>query len=109
MAFAYHSYMNYEHYFPAVEAELVDFPVQFTPKFGLLLSPRVLLGIQPRDQEFMTADPEFFALAGCRVDFALSKYVFPYLDLSAKTDGWVAGNEFLERNISVKAGVSMRF
>jgi hypothetical protein len=109
MAFAYHSYINYEHYFPAVEAELVDFPVQIAPKFGLLLSPRVLLGIQPRDQDFMTADPEFFALAGCRADFALGKYVFPYFDLSAKTDGWVAGNEFLERNISLKAGVSMRF
>jgi hypothetical protein len=109
MVFAYHSYMNYEHYFPAIEAELVDFPVQVMPKFGLLLSPRVLLGIQPRDQEFMTDDPEFFALAGCRVDFAVSKHFFPYLDLSAKTDGWVAGNEFLERNISVKAGVSARF
>jgi hypothetical protein len=109
MAFAYHSYMNYEHYFPAIEAELVDFPVPFTSKFGLLLSPRILLGMQPRDQEFMTADPEFFAMAGCRVDFALSKYVFPYLDISAKTDGWVAGNEFLERNVSLKAGISLRF
>jgi hypothetical protein len=109
MAFAYHSYMNYDNYFPAIEAELVDFPVQITPKFGLLLSPRILLGIQPRDQDFMTADPEFFALAGCRVDFVVSKYFFPYLELSFKTDGWVAGNEFLERNISLKAGVSMRF
>jgi hypothetical protein len=109
MAFAYHSYLNYEHYFPAIEAELVDFPVRFTPKFGLLLSPRILLGIQPRYQEFMTADSEFFALLGCRADFALGKYVFPYLDLSVKTDGWVAGDEFLERNVSVKVGVSMRF
>jgi hypothetical protein len=109
LAFAYHSYINYDNYFPALEAELVDFPLQVTPQFGLLLSPRILLGMQPKDQEFMTADPEFFALAGCRVDLALSKYVFPYLDLSVKTDGWVAGNEFLERSISLKAGVSMRF
>jgi hypothetical protein len=109
MAFAYHSYMNYEHYFPAIEAELVDFPVHITPKFSLLLSPRVLLGMQPKDQEFTTGDPEFFALAGCRVDFAVGKHFFPYFDVSAKTDGWVAGNEFLERNISVKAGISARF
>jgi hypothetical protein len=109
MAFAYHSYINYDHYFPAIEAELVDFPVQITPKFGLLLSPRILLGVQPRDQDFMTADPEFFALAGCRADFAVSKHFFPYLEVSFKTDGWVAGNEFLERNISLKTGVSARF
>jgi hypothetical protein len=109
MAFAYHNYINYEHYFPAIEAELVDFPVQFTPNFGLLLSPRILLGMQPRDQEFMTGAPEFFALAGCRVDFVISKYFFPYIELSVKTDGWVAGDEFLKRNASVKAGISIRF
>jgi hypothetical protein len=109
MLFTYHSYMNYEHYFPAIEAELADFPLQFTPKFGLLLSPRILLGMQPRDQVFMTGEPEFLGLLGLRVDFDVSKHVFPYLDLSFKTDGWVAGNEYLESNVSFKIGVSLRF
>jgi hypothetical protein len=109
MLFTYHSYMNYEHYFPAIEAELVDFPVRFTPNFGLLLSPRILVGMQPRDQNFMTGEPEFFALAECRADFAVSKHFFPYFSLGFKTDGWAAGNEYLERNVSVKAGLSMRF
>jgi hypothetical protein len=109
MLFTYHNYQNYHNYFPAVEAELMDFPVQFTPKFGLLLSPRLLLGIQPRDQSFMTGDPEFLGLLGCRVDFAVSKHFFPYFDLTLKTDGWVAGNEYLDSNVSVKAGLSMRF
>jgi hypothetical protein len=109
MAFAYHSYMNYGSYFPAIEAELVDYPLQLTRNFGLLLSPRLMLGMQPKDQEFMTDEPEFFALASCRVDFAVSRHFLPYLELSAKTDGWVAGNEFLERNIGFKVGISARF
>jgi hypothetical protein len=109
MAFAYHGYMNYEHYFLAVEAELVDFPVQIKPNFGLLFSPRVLLGAQPKNQEFMTGDPEFLGFLGCRVDFAVSRHFFPYIDLGVKTDGWVAGNEYLERTISFKAGISVRF
>jgi hypothetical protein len=109
MIFTYHSYTNYEHYFPAVEAELLDFPVRFMPNFGLLFSPRVLLGMQPKDQVFMTGEPEFLGLLGCRVDFAVSKHFFPYIDMSIKTDGWIAGNEYLERNISIKAGLSMRF
>jgi hypothetical protein len=109
MAFALHNYINYDHYFPAIEAELVDFPLRLSSKFGLLLSPRVLLGMQPKDQEFMTGTPEFFALAGCRADFAVTKHFLPYIELSAKTDGWVAGNEFLKRGISVKAGISARF
>jgi hypothetical protein len=109
MVFTWHSYMNYEHYFPAVEVELLDFPVQFTSKFGLFLSPRVLLGMQPKDQNFMTGDMEFLGLAGCRVDFTAGKHFFPYFDLSVKTDGWIAGNEYLESNVSFKAGVSLRF
>jgi hypothetical protein len=109
MTFVYHSYINYEHYFPAIEAELLDFPVRITPNFGLLLSPRLLLGTQPKDQEFMTGSPEFFALAGCRVDFAVSKHFLPYIELSAKTGGWVAGNEFLKHNVSFKTGISARF
>jgi hypothetical protein len=109
MLFTYHNYQNYHNYFPAIEAELVDFPVQFTPKFGLLLSPRLLLGMQPKDQVFTTGDPEFLGLLGCRVDFGVSKHFFPYFDLTLKTDGWVAGNEYLESNVSFKAGLSMRF
>jgi hypothetical protein len=65
--------------------------------------------MQPKDQEFMNGTPEFFALAECRVDFAVSKHFLPYLELTAKTDGWVAGNEFLERNVSFKVGLSIRF
>jgi hypothetical protein len=65
--------------------------------------------MQPANQEFMTGDPEFLGLLGCRVDFAVSKHFFPYFDLSVKTGGWVAGNEYLEPNVSFKTGVSMRF
>jgi hypothetical protein len=109
MVFTWHSYMNYEHYFPAVEAELLDYPVRFTPKFGLFLSPRLMIGMQPKDQNFRTSDAEFLGLFGLRLDFGFNKHFFPYFDLSAKTDGWIAGNEYLEGNVSFKAGVSLRF
>jgi len=108
MAFAYHSYMNYKNYFPAVEAELVDYPLSFG-KFGLFLSPRLMVGTQPKDQVFKTGSHEFFSLFGLRIDFMASKHFLPYLDFTAKTDGWVAGNEYLDSNVSIKIGVSARF
>jgi hypothetical protein len=108
IAFAYHSYLNYEHYFPAIEAELIDYPVMFNG-WGLYLTPRVMIGMQPKDMDFKTKSPEFFGLVGGRVDFAITRHFLPYIDISAKTDGWVAGNEFLEKNISFKTGLSMRF
>jgi hypothetical protein len=109
MLFTYHNYQNYDNYFPAIEAELIDFPVRFTSKFSLFLSPRLLLGMQPKDQNFMTADPEFTGLFGLRLDFGLAKHILPFIDVSVKTDGWVAWNEYLESNVSFKTGVSLRF
>jgi hypothetical protein len=108
MAFAYHSYLNYKHYFPAIEAELVDYPFYFG-KFGMFLSPRIIIGLQPENQKFKTGSPEFLGLFGLRADFMVSKHFLPYIDFTAKTDGWVAGNEYLDSNVSVKIGISARF
>jgi hypothetical protein len=106
--FVLHSYINYEHYFPAVEAVLVDFPLRLG-SLGMYLSPRILIGAQPKDQGFFTSDPEFFGLIGLRADFALTRHFLPYIEFTAKTDGWVAGNEFLEAAAGVKLGISARF
>ncbi len=108
MAFTYHSYLNYKDYFPAIEAEIIDFPFSIG-KFAMYLSPRILIGMQPNNQEFKTSSPEFFGLFGLRVDFNISKHILPYIDFTAKTDGWVAGNEYLTANASVRMGVSARF
>ena len=108
MAFTYHSYLNYEYYFPAIEAELVDYPFSIG-KLNMYLSPRVLIGMQPKNQEFKAASPDFLGLFGLRVDFNLSNHILPYIDFTAKTRGWVAGNEYLTANASVRLGVSARF
>ena len=108
MAFSLHNYVNYHNYFPAIEAELIDYQV-YIGRLGLYVSPRLLIGMQPKDQEFKTSSPEFLGLFGLRIDFMASRYFLPYLDFTAKTDGWVAGNEYLSANVSIRLGVSMRF
>jgi hypothetical protein len=108
MIFTYHSYVNYENYFPAIEAELVDYPLALG-KLKAYLSPRVLIGMQPKNQVFKTASPEFLGLLGLRADFNVSKHFLPYIDFAVKTNGWVAGNEFLKANASVRLGASFRF
>jgi hypothetical protein len=108
MAFTYHSYQNYENYFPAIEAELVDYPLHIG-KLGMYISPRVLIGMQPKGQEFKTGSAEFLGLFGLRVDFMAGKNIFPFVDFSVKTSGWVAGNEYLGANASITLGVSLRF
>jgi len=108
MVFTYHNYVNHHNWFPAVEAEFVDYPFNLG-KLSMFLSPRVLIGMQPKDQIFKTGSPEFLGLFGLRIDFRTNKNIFPYVDFTAKTKGWVAGNEYLNANASVKLGVSFRF
>jgi hypothetical protein len=108
IAFAYHSYLNHKNYFPAIEAELVDYPF-FLGNLGMLLSPRVIIGMQPADQKFKTEKPEFLGLFELRIDFMVNRYFLPYIDFIAKTNGWVAGNVYLDNNASIKVGISLRF
>jgi hypothetical protein len=108
LVFAYHNYQNYRHVFPAVELELIEYPVRFSA-FGVYLSARVLVGMQPENQGFTTDKPAFLGLISMRVDGAVSRHWFPYFELTAKTAGWVAGNEFLNSTISARLGISARF
>jgi hypothetical protein len=108
VAFAYHNNQNYDHVFPAFEVELVDYPVMFNT-WGMYISPRIIVGVQPENQDFKTSAAEFFGFASCRVDFAFHKHFLPYLEVMAKTDGWVAGTEHLNGTFGVKLGVSARF
>ena len=104
MAFAYHNYLNYKHYFPAVEAELVDYPFRF-----MYFSPRAIIGMQPKNHDFRSGEAEFLGLLGLRIDFMASQRFLPYFDFTYKTNGWIAGNEFLSSNASVRIGLSARF
>jgi hypothetical protein len=108
MIFVLHNYANYTNWFPAIEAELIDYPFALG-KLQMYLSPRILIGMQPKDQVFKTASPEFLGLLSLRTDFNINNHFLPYIDFTFKTNGWVVGNEFLKANASVRLGTSFRF
>jgi hypothetical protein len=105
---AYHNYQNYEHVFPAIEIEMIDYPVK-VGNIDMYVSPRIMVGMQPKKQNFFTSKAEFFGLIGSRIDFKITQHWFPYIEVMAKTNGWIAGNEFLGSNISARLGISARF
>jgi len=105
--FSYHGYKNYHNYFPAVEAQLIDVKKNIG-SYSIYVSPRILMGIQPRDQAFTTNKSSFIGLAECKAELQMKGIIHPYVELSAKTKGWVAGNEFLNDNISFRCGIISR-
>jgi hypothetical protein len=106
--FVHHYYLNYKHLFSSIEVEMLDYPL-FYKKLNVFLSPRIMVGVQPNNQEFMTSKADFLGLIGCRADFRIRKNYFSYLEVVAKTKGWVAGNVYLDDNVSIKMGFSARF
>jgi len=105
--FTAHNYNNYKHYFPSLEMELVD-DVQSIGSQVFYISPRVLIGLQPANQSFTTDKASFVGLLEYKMEYKTKVKINPYIELSAKTKGWVAGNEFLNSNFSIRMGVSMR-
>jgi hypothetical protein len=87
---------------------MIDYPIHIKNSV-MYVSPRIIAGIQPKDQNFFTAEAKFLGAIGSRVDFQMRKHWFPYFEVMAKTDGWIAGNEYVEKNISARLGLSMRF
>lgn len=106
--FVFHSYNNYNNYFPALEVELFEHPLTINHN-KFLISPRVIAGIQPKDGSFFTNSIAFLGYAGCRIDWMTKTRIKPYFEIAAKTKGWIAGNDYLKANASFNVGLSARF
>jgi len=104
--FAYHFYRNLNHSFHGIEAELFDFNINFN-KIQTFSSLKVMTWLQPYEQRFTTSKSSLRALVDFKFKIRVSKIIFPYFQLVAKTNGWVAGNVFLENNLSFKFGVNI--
>jgi hypothetical protein len=107
--FVAHSYQNYRRWFPGFEAHMIDWAMPISSR-TLFVSPRIMVGAQPLGQGFKTDKAEFLGLAECRLEFMPSpkSVINPFIELSAKSKGWIAGNEFLNRNVSVRCGIASR-
>jgi hypothetical protein len=107
--FGIHSSQNYRNFFPSLEAQLIDWE---KPLFShiLYISPRILVGVQPLNQGFRTSKSAFLGLAECKLELApfSGSAISPFVELSAKSKGWVAGNEYLDRNFCFSCGIESR-
>jgi hypothetical protein len=105
--FVLHIAQNYKNTFPAVEAKLIDLSLKIA-RFDFFISPRIILGTQPHDQNFLTMKSSFLGLIECNVECNSLKHINPFIELTAKTNGWVAGNEFISDNFSIRIGMVSR-
>ena len=107
LAVTLHGYRNRDGRFAGIDTELLDLPVTIRGR-NWQVSPRLALWSQPERQRFDASEGAFGGLAGIRVRTAVSRRLGAFVDLETKTAGWVAGNAYLDRNTSLRVGVSTR-
>jgi hypothetical protein len=105
VAMTIHAYRNGERSFPGADVELLDHAVTAAGR-SWQVSPRIALWTQPKDQRFDTRESSLGALAGVRVRTAVTRRFGAFVDVETKSAGWVAGSAYLDRNTSVRVGVS---
>jgi hypothetical protein len=98
-----HVYRNQDRSFPGLELRLLDLPV--TADRQIEASLRAQYWQQPRDQRFMTREAVNGGLAGATVVYHVSDALAPYVEVNGKTQGWVAGQVELGRNLQSIVGL----
>lgn len=100
-------YSNRSHSFPGFGLELLRFPADLFSK-TLSISSRIELWLQPEEQAFQTSSSEPGGLISLKTAYPLSKNIESYIEIEGKTDGWVAGNVYLDDNFSVRIGITWK-
>lgn len=102
-----HGYANHDRFFPGLDVELLQLPVAVAG-VPLSLSARGAVWLQPHEQRFFAKDAQAGGLAGARLALARS-WIAPYLELEAKTAGWVPANPALDASVTIRLGASLGF
>jgi hypothetical protein len=101
-----HAYANGERSFPGIEAALVDYPVR-VHGHTVNVSPRIALWQQPEGQLFRATDGATGGLFAVKVQRPGKGRLGAFAEVEAKTAGWVAGSVALDRDVSVRVGLSL--
>ena len=101
---ALHNYFNGERWFPGIELERLRQPVSLAGR-RWLLSSRGAVWLQPRNQEFRTTRARPGALVALTLAPGKARGLRPFVQVEAKTEGWVAGNVHLGPGVNVRIGI----
>jgi hypothetical protein len=99
-------YENFDGSFPGIDAQVIDYPMKVAGR-RLYVTPRLMMWMQPRDQQFMTQEGEAGGLASAIVAVPLSSNLRLVGEFEGKTKGWVASHAALESEVTGRLGLSL--
>ncbi|MCS6969336.1 MAG: hypothetical protein RMJ44_12285 [Cytophagales bacterium] len=103
--FSLHRYHNYKNAFFGIEGAIIDKPLLSN---RILFCGRTMIWSQPENQSFYTSKAALGGLISIKGTYQTHKWFSPYIEIEAKTKGWVMGNPFIDENVSVVTGIAVR-
>jgi len=103
-----HRYFNGSRDYPGLDVSVLRYPLTTGPH-PIKLSTTVSGWMQPEDQLFTSDTGTPGGLINLRTAYGVSEDVEPYLELETKSEGWVAGNVYLDANFSARTGLVVTF
>lgn len=101
---ALHNYFNKNHYFPGLDISLLRYPMEIST-YSFPLSIRIFPWLQPRGGRFRTGQASPGALLAITKYFPIYKALEGFVEIEGKTNGWVAGNVYLDAAWSTRLGI----
>lgn len=100
-----HIYQNQNKTMPGIELEVVDYDFKLN---NITFRPSIksLIWFQPENLLFADTKSDLGGLVDLKIKGGKGK-IFPYVSLTAKTKGWVAGYENQTKKITFRAGLSL--
>jgi hypothetical protein len=109
-AITLHNYANYYKWSPGIEIETDNYLVgEGKLKRPIPVSARAMLWVQPENQLFFAKNRAVGGFIETKIYYPVSKHIQPYISVSAKTNGWVQGNVYLEKNLGCEFGLRSYF
>lgn len=99
--FAIHTYQNYTSTnFSGLEVAFYRQPLYKK----LEIDARLMMWNQPKNQSFTTSEGQLGGLLGFTLAYPFAQRFHSFVELEGKTYGWVMGNVFLDKNLSIRLG-----
>lgn len=102
----FHKYSNHEkNWLPGLELNRYMNFISFENGGRIHGNLRGMIWMQPANQSFFQANSEAGGLFSFQAKYKNNSIFQPYLEVEAKTKGWVAGTPYLGRKISARIGI----
>jgi len=106
-SFGVHRYRNHSHSFFGAEATWIEKPLSKSNR--VRLTTHMLAGLQPRQQLFFTSRSQLLLSASLTMHVQAARRTDLYLQVQGKTEGWMAGDEYLKEMLRARLGVRIRY